>query len=385
MNENKIIKHFQDQGTPASYDKPFVNKLERELNILEDNIELNMETDAPITFAEILHVIQNWKKNPTNLIQGLAREELTKEAKRGAERAREIGAYGWVKRPGATTDKKFLGNVLVSTLRSNKRKPSRDQDHRPYRRKYEDKRDSYQHSRHSYHPRHHPIGRFSHTENGKNEEKVPEGKFKRKSDKDDSQGDKQTMSISDRLKDGEKEEMKEEISSEHDKSYQKELRKEHKKEFRNKKCRDDKKDRQKKTAKERRKKENREEEEAHYIHSDEEKVKITCDNSDSDLISEKTYYKDTGQGHRKRNISSKSEEESLLEDIKKHEDIILKLELNHTFASLLRKIGPKQQEENTQSIMASNHGENRDPVDKVKIYCKDANVAFQKSGNSYKA
>ncbi|XP_052076146.1 pre-mRNA-splicing factor 38B-like [Mytilus californianus] len=258
----------------------------------------------------------------------LAREELTKEAKRGAERAREIGAYGWVKRPGATTDKKFLGNVLVSTLRSNKRKPSRDQDHRPHRRKYDDKRDSHEHSRHSYHPRHHPPKlvnggyfryndqrRYSHSENGKNEEKEFSEKHARIIDRDDSQGNRKSMSVSDRLKDEEKEEK----SSEHEKSYQKELCKEHKKDFKNKKCRDDKKDRQKKTAKERRKKEKSKEEEQ-YIHSDEGKVKITGKKSDSDLISEKTYHKDTGQGHRRRNISSISEEESLLEDIKKHKD-----------------------------------------------------------------
>ncbi|CAC5410193.1 unnamed protein product [Mytilus coruscus] len=238
----------------------------------------------------------------------LAREELTKEAKRGAERAKEIGAYGWVKRQGASTDKKFLGNVLVSTLRSNKRKPSRDHDHRSLRRKYEDKRESYDCYRHSYHPRHNPPKlvnggyfryndqrRFSHTENGKKEEKVPSEKFKRRSEKDDS--------ISDRLKDVEKEEMKEEKNSEHEKLNRKELRKEHKKDLKNKKCRDDiKKDREKKTAKERRKNQKWVEEEA------------------LDLISKPTYHKDTGQGHRKRNISSKSEEESLLEDIKKHKD-----------------------------------------------------------------
>ncbi|CAG2253196.1 unnamed protein product [Mytilus edulis] len=47
----------------------------------------------------------------------------------------------------------------------------------------------------------------------------------------------------------------------------------------------------------------------------EEIVTITCDNSDRDLISEKAYHKDTGQGQRK------NEEESLLEDIKKHKDV----------------------------------------------------------------
>ncbi|XP_076072079.1 uncharacterized protein LOC143043785 [Mytilus galloprovincialis] len=263
----------------------------------------------------------------------LAREELTKEAKRGAERAREIGAYGWVKRQGASTDKKFLGNVLVSTLRSNKRKPSRDHDHRSHRRKYVDKKTSYDRSRHSYHQQHHPPKlinggyfryndqrKYSHTENGKNEEKGTSEKHERKSDKDGSLEDKQTMSLSDRLKDREKEGMKEEKSSEHDKTYPKELHKDHKKDFKNEKSRDGKKDREKKTAKERKKKEKSVEEEAQYIHSDEEKVTITCDNSDSDLISEKAYHKDTSQGHRKRNISSKSEEESLLEDIKKRKD-----------------------------------------------------------------
>ncbi|CAG2197131.1 unnamed protein product [Mytilus edulis] len=239
----------------------------------------------------------------------LAREELTKEAKRGAERAREIGAYGWVKRQGASTDKKFLGNVLVN------------------------KKNSYDRPRHSYHQRHHPPKlinggyfryndqrKYSHTENGKNEEKGTSEKYERKSDKDGSLEDKQTMSLSDRLKDREKEGTKEEKSSEHDKTYPKELHKDHKKDFKNKKSRDGKKDREKKTAKERKKKEKSVEEEAQYIHSDEKIVTITCDNSDRDLISEKAYHKDTGQGQRKRNISSKSEEESLLEDIKKHKD-----------------------------------------------------------------
>ncbi|CAC5394462.1 unnamed protein product [Mytilus coruscus] len=79
MNENIIIKHFQDQGTPASYDKPFVNKLERELNILEDITELNMETDAPITFAEDIkdvnkilkkrYKVKNEKKRYEDLIE----------------------------------------------------------------------------------------------------------------------------------------------------------------------------------------------------------------------------------------------------------------------------------------------------------------------------
>ncbi|CAC5411769.1 unnamed protein product [Mytilus coruscus] len=61
--KKKKKKIKQDQGTPASYDKPFVNKLKRELNILEDNIELNMETDVPITFAEVKLVISNLKVN----------------------------------------------------------------------------------------------------------------------------------------------------------------------------------------------------------------------------------------------------------------------------------------------------------------------------------
>ncbi|XP_063414388.1 pre-mRNA-splicing factor 38B-like [Mytilus trossulus] len=263
----------------------------------------------------------------------LAREELTKEAKRGAERAREIGAYGWVKRQGASTDKKFLGNVLVSTLRSNKRKHSRDHDHRSHRRKYIEKRDRYDRPRHSYHRQHHPPKlinggyfryndqrKYSHTDNGKREEKRTAEKHERMSDKDGSLEDKQTMSLSDRLKDREKEGMTEEKSSEHEILNTQDLGKDHKKDFKNKKRRDDKKDREKKTAKERKKKEKSIEKEAQYIHSDEEKVTITCGNSDTDLISEKTCYKDTGQGHRKRNISSKSEEESLLEDIKKHKD-----------------------------------------------------------------
>ncbi|XP_022099553.1 uncharacterized protein LOC110984063 [Acanthaster planci] len=51
-------------------------------------------------------------------LERLAVEELMNEAKRAKERAQTMGTYGWQKRR-ATTNKRFLHNTLVSTLRDN--------------------------------------------------------------------------------------------------------------------------------------------------------------------------------------------------------------------------------------------------------------------------
>lgn len=50
-----------------------------------------------------------------------ALDEILKDIKRGAERAREHGALGWQKNPGPVPNKTFLRNMLVSTLRDDNR------------------------------------------------------------------------------------------------------------------------------------------------------------------------------------------------------------------------------------------------------------------------
>ncbi|KAK7489853.1 hypothetical protein BaRGS_00018875 [Batillaria attramentaria] len=50
-----------------------------------------------------------------------ALEEILKDIKRGAERAREHGALGWQKNPAPAPNKNFLRNMLVSTLRDDNR------------------------------------------------------------------------------------------------------------------------------------------------------------------------------------------------------------------------------------------------------------------------
>ncbi|XP_064610183.1 protein POLR1D-like isoform X2 [Liolophura sinensis] len=61
-------------------------------------------------------------------LERLAMEELIKEAKRGAERARDMGATGWLKAPIPRANKRFLNNTVVSTLR-NLRSPVKKKPH----------------------------------------------------------------------------------------------------------------------------------------------------------------------------------------------------------------------------------------------------------------
>ncbi|CAG5122518.1 unnamed protein product, partial [Candidula unifasciata] len=51
--------------------------------------------------------------------------EILKEVQRGAARAKEVGALGWQKCPIPVTNKTFLRNTLVSTLREPYRPPGK--------------------------------------------------------------------------------------------------------------------------------------------------------------------------------------------------------------------------------------------------------------------
>ncbi|XP_033631408.1 NKAP family protein UM04995-like [Asterias rubens] len=62
-------------------------------------------------------------------LERLAVEELVNEAKRAKERSQTLGSYAWAKRK-VTTNKRFLHNTLVSTLREYRT------DTRPHRRSF---------------------------------------------------------------------------------------------------------------------------------------------------------------------------------------------------------------------------------------------------------
>ncbi|KAL3217962.1 hypothetical protein MRX96_031879 [Rhipicephalus microplus] len=53
-------------------------------------------------------------------LERLAREEILRETRRGAERAKDHGAYGWEKPRVHPTNKNFLKNTILSTLVSRK-------------------------------------------------------------------------------------------------------------------------------------------------------------------------------------------------------------------------------------------------------------------------
>ncbi|ESP03678.1 hypothetical protein LOTGIDRAFT_237578 [Lottia gigantea] len=59
----------------------------------------------------------NIEKHEEDLEQQ-ALDEILKETKRSAERAKELGAFGWTKSKIPPTNKTFLKNMLVSTLRN---------------------------------------------------------------------------------------------------------------------------------------------------------------------------------------------------------------------------------------------------------------------------
>ncbi|XP_060080919.1 protein POLR1D-like [Ylistrum balloti] len=62
-------------------------------------------------------------------LERLAVEELLKETKRGAERAKEFGALGWQKPAVPSTNKRFLTNMILSSVNdSNRKKRKHSQD-----------------------------------------------------------------------------------------------------------------------------------------------------------------------------------------------------------------------------------------------------------------
>ncbi|XP_046564705.1 protein POLR1D-like [Haliotis rubra] len=73
-------------------------------------------------------------------LEKLAMEEILKETKRGAERAKEHGALGWQKCPLPATNKRFLKNMLVGTLRN---LDDRKRRHNDYDHEYDKQRDQW--------------------------------------------------------------------------------------------------------------------------------------------------------------------------------------------------------------------------------------------------
>ncbi|BFZ15112.1 hypothetical protein BsWGS_18151 [Bradybaena similaris] len=71
-------------------------------------------------------------------LENQAITEILKEVQRGAARAREVGALGWQKCPIPVTNKTFLRNTLVSTLREPYRPPSRFEKFHPGFKKNDD-------------------------------------------------------------------------------------------------------------------------------------------------------------------------------------------------------------------------------------------------------
>lgn len=55
-------------------------------------------------------------------LERLAQQELLLEAKRAKSRAEEVGPVGWQRCPLPVTNKRFLHNVLASTLEPKKKK-----------------------------------------------------------------------------------------------------------------------------------------------------------------------------------------------------------------------------------------------------------------------
>ncbi|XP_029183003.2 protein POLR1D-like [Acropora millepora] len=71
-------------------------------------------------------------------LQRLAQEELLQEAKRAQKRAEEMGPIGWQRCPLPATNKRFLHNMLISTLEPREKKsrcedmedPNHDRKHK---------------------------------------------------------------------------------------------------------------------------------------------------------------------------------------------------------------------------------------------------------------
>ncbi|CAC5371479.1 unnamed protein product [Mytilus coruscus] len=60
-DEEVLMKHFQDQGKPSSINNAFMNDIEIQLKLLENNIDFKAETDAPISCSEVKKVISGLK------------------------------------------------------------------------------------------------------------------------------------------------------------------------------------------------------------------------------------------------------------------------------------------------------------------------------------
>uniref|UniRef100_A0A2R5LC60 Uncharacterized protein n=1 Tax=Ornithodoros turicata TaxID=34597 RepID=A0A2R5LC60_9ACAR len=61
-------------------------------------------------------------------LERLAREEILRESRRGAERAKEFGAYGWEKPRIRPANKVFLRNTILSTVRRPQAKSAKRKD-----------------------------------------------------------------------------------------------------------------------------------------------------------------------------------------------------------------------------------------------------------------
>ncbi|XP_013405633.1 uncharacterized protein DDB_G0283697 [Lingula anatina] len=82
-------------------------------------------------------------------LERLATQELMNEAKRGAERAKDYGSFGWLKSHVPPANKRFLANTLVSTLRNPPHLRRSDQNgYRRWRRHSSDSEDSDERRRH---------------------------------------------------------------------------------------------------------------------------------------------------------------------------------------------------------------------------------------------
>lgn len=64
-------------------------------------------------------------------LERLAQEELLQEAKRAQKRAEEMGAVGWQRCPLPATNKRFLHNMLVSTLEPRRKKIRQEDNKEP--------------------------------------------------------------------------------------------------------------------------------------------------------------------------------------------------------------------------------------------------------------
>ncbi|XP_050415102.1 protein POLR1D [Patella vulgata] len=135
-----------------------------------------------------------------------ALDEILKETKKSAERAKEMGALGWTKCPLPSTNKTFLKNMLVSTLRNINSPKSRNRargrenfDHRDYHdtreRRYSDRHDDRRDKHDSYNKRENKSSRDRDSSRiSKKHKKVKKSKKEGKSEKHKSKHSKSRKS-----------------------------------------------------------------------------------------------------------------------------------------------------------------------------------------------